>query len=87
MAHPSVAEAAVIAVPDDRWSERPFAVVVCAPEVDMIDSQELLNYLAPKFARFWLPDRIVQVDAIPKTSVGKFNKKVIRQQYADGVLG
>jgi fatty-acyl-CoA synthase len=87
MAHPSVAEAAVIAIPDERWAERPLAVVVCQPGGDGVDSQALLDYLAPQFARFWLPERIVQVEAIPKTSVGKFDKKVIRQQYAAGTLG
>ena len=86
MAHPNVAEAAVIAIPDERWSERPLAVVVCRAANTTIDSQELLDYLAAQFARFWLPERIVQVDAIPKTSVGKFDKKVIRQQFAEGIL-
>ncbi|MCB0123039.1 MAG: AMP-binding protein, partial [Caldilineaceae bacterium] len=86
MAHPTVAEAAVIAIPDAKWAERPLAVVVRAPDCDAIDSQALLAYLAPQVARFWLPDRIVEVDAIPKTSVGKFDKKVIRQQYAAGNL-
>ncbi|MCB0063781.1 MAG: long-chain fatty acid--CoA ligase [Caldilineaceae bacterium] len=87
MAHPKVAEAAVIAMPDAKWSERPLAVVVRAPDVTHIDTQELLDYLTPNFARFWLPDRIVQVDSIPKTSVGKFDKKRIRQQLAEGALG
>ncbi|HRW08021.1 MAG TPA: AMP-binding protein, partial [Caldilineaceae bacterium] len=86
MAHPTVAEAAVIAIPDAKWAERPLAVVVRAPDCDAIDTQALLAYLAPQVARFWLPDRIVEVDAIPKTSVGKFDKKVIRQQYAAGNL-
>ena len=86
MAHPSVMEAAVIAIPDEQWSERPMAVVVCAPGVDSIDPTELQQHLAPHFAKFWLPDRIIVVDAIPKTSVGKFDKKVIRQQYALGKL-
>ena len=86
MAHPSVMEAAVIAIPDEQWSERPLAVVVCAPGVDSIDPTELQQHLAPHFAKFWLPDRIIVVDAIPKTSVGKFDKKVIRQQYALGTL-
>jgi fatty-acyl-CoA synthase len=87
MAHPSIAEAAVVAMPDEKWAERPLAVVVRAPEVTAIDTQELLDYLTPHFAHFWLPDRIVQVDSIPKTSVGKFDKKRIRQQLAEGALG
>lgn len=86
MAHPNVAEAAVIAIPDDRWSERPLAVVVRAPDCEALDTQVLLDYLSPQVARFWLPDRIVEVSTIPKTSVGKFDKKVIRQQYASGNL-
>jgi len=86
MAHPTVAEAAVIAIPDAKWSERPLAVVVRAPDCDAVDTQVLLDYLIPQVARFWLPDRIVEVEAVPKTSVGKFDKKVIRQQYAAGEL-
>jgi fatty-acyl-CoA synthase len=81
MAHDKVLEAAVIAVPDEKWSERPLAAVVLAPGVESIDAQELTDHLAAQFAKFWLPDRIVVVDALPKTSVGKFDKKVMRRQF------
>ena len=87
MAHPKVMEAAVIAVPDERWAERPLACVVCAPGVESVSSDELLEHLAGHFAKFQLPDKVLTLNAIPKTSVGKFDKKVLRQQYAEGKLG
>ncbi|MEZ4868819.1 MAG: long-chain fatty acid--CoA ligase [Caldilineaceae bacterium] len=87
MAHPKVMEAAVIAIPDERWAERPLACVVRAPGVGQVSEAELLEHLAPQFAKFQLPDRVIIIDAIPKTSVGKFDKKVLRQQYAEGWLG
>lgn len=87
MAHPSVMESAVIAVPDERWAERPLAVVVTTPGAATPTQEELLDFLAPKFASFWLPDKILVVTAIPKTSVGKFDKKVLRYMVAHGQLG
>ncbi|MDQ3250121.1 MAG: AMP-binding protein, partial [Chloroflexota bacterium] len=87
MAHPKVIEAAVIAIPDERWSERPFAAVVAAPGVDSLDVAELHAHLAEHFAKFWLPEKIIVLTALPKTSVGKFDKKVMRQQYAENQLG
>ena len=87
MAHSSVMEAAVIAIPDEKWGERPLGVVVLAPDADAVNSEGLVEYLAPQFAKFWLPERIVLVDELPKTSVGKFDKKVLRQQHAEGNLG
>lgn len=86
MAHPSVMEAVVIAVPDTRWGERPLAAVVPAPGVERIDEAELFEHLQSHFAKYQLPDRIVTISAIPKTSVGKFDKKVLRRQYAEGKL-
>jgi acyl-CoA synthetase (AMP-forming)/AMP-acid ligase II len=86
MAHPDVMEAAVIAIPDQKWAERPMAVVVLAPEAGPISSEALREYLAPQFAKFWLPDKVAIVAEIPKTSVGKFDKKVLRQRYAEGEL-
>jgi fatty-acyl-CoA synthase len=83
MGHPSVREAAVVAVPDDRWDERPLACVVVTEQVS---PQELCAYLADKVAKWWLPERWTFIDEVPKTSVGKFDKKVLRQQYADGRL-
>ncbi len=81
MAHPKVMEAAVIAVPDEKWSERPLAAVVLAPGVAEITEEELTEFLSARFAKFWIPDRIVIVEALPKTSVGKFDKKVMRRQF------
>jgi len=86
MAHPKVMEAVVIAIPDERWDERPMACVVCAPGVESVSAAELLDHLAQHFAKFQLPDTIITINAIPKTSVGKFDKKVLRQQYAEGKL-
>jgi len=86
IAHPEVIEAAVIAIPDLKWSERPLAVVVKAPGKAIVD-KALAEYLKSKFPKFWLPDSYVFIDDIPKTSVGKFDKKGLRQRYAEGQLG
>jgi len=82
ISHPAVLEAAVIAVPDERWGERPLAVLV--PLDGEHDPQALNAYLLEHFPKFWLPDAYVVVDEIPKTGVGKMDKKVLRQWYADG---
>ncbi|MGE5696768.1 MAG: fatty acid--CoA ligase [Candidatus Sericytochromatia bacterium] len=82
MAHPDVFEAAVVAVPDDRWQERPLAAVVAKEDADL-NAHELRKFLGDKVARWWLPERWTFVDEIPKTSVGKFDKKLIRARYAD----
>jgi acyl-CoA synthetase (AMP-forming)/AMP-acid ligase II len=85
MAHPDVAEAAVIAKPDERWTERPLACVVlsegcsCTPD-------ELREHLAARVAKWWIPEEFVFIEAVPKTSVGKFDKKVLRRQLAEGEL-
>jgi fatty-acyl-CoA synthase len=85
MAHPDVLEAAVIAMPHERWTERPLACVVvkegcsCTPEA-------LREHLTPLVAKWWLPDEFAFIEAVPKTSVGKFDKKVLRQQLAEGKL-
>jgi fatty-acyl-CoA synthase len=81
MGHPAVAEAAVIAVPDEKWSERPLAVVVLREGED-VSPEELREFLAPTFAKWWLPDRFEFVDEIPKTAVGKFRKTALREQFA-----
>jgi len=81
MAHPAVAEAAVIAIPDEKWAERPLAVIVLKEGQSATDEQ-LREHLAPKFAKWWLPDRFEFVDEIPKTSVGKFKKTALREQFA-----
>jgi fatty-acyl-CoA synthase len=85
MAHPKVLEAAVIAVPHPKWIERPLACVVLRTEHrGAVTAEELLDFLRPQVARWALPDAVVFVDAIPKTSVGKFDKKVLRQMFPEG---
>jgi len=85
MGHDGVLEAAVIAVPDEKWSERPLAVVVRTAE-GQVDTDELRRFLVERFAKFEIPDRFVFVDKLPKTSVGKFDKKVLRGRVSDGSL-
>jgi len=85
MAHPDVVEAAVIAVPDERWSERPLVAVVLE-EGSEATPDELLVFLSDRVSRWWLPERWSIVSEVPKTSVGKFDKKVLRAQHADGEL-
>ncbi|QKW07920.1 long-chain fatty acid--CoA ligase [Streptomyces sp. NA04227] len=85
MAHPEVAEAAVVAVPDEKWGERPLATVVLK-EGSTADFAVLREFLATKIAKWQLPERWTIIPAVPKTSVGKFDKKVIRRQYAEGEL-
>jgi fatty-acyl-CoA synthase len=82
MAHPKVLEAAVIAVPHPKWVERPLACVVLRAEHrQALDPAELLDFLRPRVAGWALPDRVVVLDAIPKTGVGKFDKKVLRERF------
>ena len=85
MAHPAVLEAAVVGVPDPRWDERPLATVVLR-EGATASVEELRQFLGERVARWQLPERWAFIEAVPKTSVGKFDKKVIRSQYADGAL-
>ncbi|KPC59113.1 long-chain fatty acid--CoA ligase [Streptomyces chattanoogensis] len=85
MAHPGVAEAAVVAVPDEKWGERPLATVVLT-DGSAITYEELQAFLGERIARWQLPERWAVIPAVPKTSVGKFDKKVLRRQYADGEL-
>lgn len=82
MAHPAVAEAVVIAVAHPKWMERPLAVVVKKPGVD-IDAETLREHLRGKFANWWIPDEVAFVDEIPKTSTGKFMKLQVREQFKD----
>jgi fatty-acyl-CoA synthase len=81
MGHPAVAEAAVIAVPDPKWQERPLAVVVLRPGASATE-EELRAFLAPNFVKWWLPDHFEFVEEIPKTAVGKFRKTALREQFA-----
>jgi fatty-acyl-CoA synthase len=87
MSHPDVGEAAVIAVPHPKWGERPLACVVAKPEAkDRLTMNQILDHLRPHLAKWWLPDEVVFIDQIPKTSVGKFDKKVLRVRFKDHVL-
>jgi fatty-acyl-CoA synthase len=85
MAHPAVLEACVVGVPDERWGERPLATVVVR-EGHSVSAQELRDFLGSSMARWQLPERWAFIEAVPKTSVGKFDKKRVRAQYADGGL-
>ncbi|QGG94899.1 long-chain fatty acid--CoA ligase [Actinomarinicola tropica] len=80
MAHPKVAEAAVIGIPHPKWQERPLACVVVR-EGESLDKDELLAFLEPRVAKWWLPDDVQFIDAVPKTSVGKFSKKDLRSKF------
>ena len=85
MAHPGVAEAAVIGVPDDKWQERPLACVVLRKEsAEKVTPEELRDFLADKVAKWWIPEKFLFIDEVPKTSVGKFSKRTLRQQYESG---
>jgi fatty-acyl-CoA synthase len=81
--HPAVAEACVIAVPHPKWAERPLACVVLRPDAGSVTKDELIDFLRPSFARWWLPDDVVFVSELPRTGVGKLDKKVLRDQFRD----
>ncbi len=85
MAHPGVLEAAVVGIPDERWDERPLACVVPKAGV-ALTAAELKDFLEPRVAKWWLPERWTFIAEVPKTSVGKFDKKVLRAQHAKGDL-
>ncbi|HLS78863.1 MAG TPA: long-chain fatty acid--CoA ligase, partial [Nocardia sp.] len=85
MGHPAVAEASVIGVPDEKWDERPLCAIVLADGATATPA-ELRDFLAGKFAKWQLPERWAFIDEVPKTSVGKFDKKALRTRYADGDL-
>jgi len=85
MAHPHVAECAVIGVAHPKWSERPLAAVVVKPG-ESLTRQDVLDFLDGRVATWWLPDDVVFIDEVPKTSVGKFSKKDLRDRFADHVL-
>jgi len=85
MAHPLVKESAVIAIPDKKWSERPLATIVTRGE-ERPDIEELKEAMSHAFAKYQIPDQFIFIDEVPKTSVGKFDKKRLRQMYADGEL-
>ena len=85
MAHPKVAEAAVIAVPHPKWSERPLACVVVKPGAELA-KDELIDFLRERLNKWQLPDDVVFIDEVPKTSVGKFSKKTLRDKFAGYIL-
>ncbi len=85
MGHPDVVEASVVGVPDEKWGERPLATVVLK-KGSSVAMADLAEFLVDKVAKWQVPEHWVIVDEVPKTSVGKFDKKVIRAQYADGDL-
>ena len=85
MAHPDVVEASVIGIPDPKWDERPLACVVCKPGAS-VDAGALRDFLADKVAKWQLPERWAFIDEVPKTSVGKFDKKVLRARHTEGEL-
>jgi fatty-acyl-CoA synthase len=80
MGHPAVAEAAVVAVPHPKWDERPLACVV-VKSGQAVCAEDLIAFLAPHFAKWWLPDAIEFIAEIPRTSVGKFRKSALREQF------
>jgi fatty-acyl-CoA synthase len=85
MAHPAIAEAAVIGIPDAKWDERPLACLVVRSGAD-VSPAEIKAFLGDRVAKWWIPERWTFIEAVPKTSVGKFDKKVLRQQHAEGLL-
>jgi fatty-acyl-CoA synthase len=82
MGHPKIAEAAVIGVASERWGERPIACVVVKPGEEL-GKDEVLDHLRAKVAGWQVPDEVVFIDEVPKTSVGKFSKKTLRERFAD----
>ncbi|MFZ9058544.1 MAG: AMP-binding enzyme, partial [Ilumatobacteraceae bacterium] len=85
MSHPKIKEAAVVGVPHPKWSERPLACVVMPPG-EALRKEEVLDYIRPRLAKWQVPDDVVFIDEVPKTSVGKFSKKTLRDKFADYVL-
>jgi fatty-acyl-CoA synthase len=82
MAHPKVAEAAVIGVHHTKWDERPLACVVPRAGEELTKA-DIVDFLGGRVAKWWLPDDVVFIDEVPKTSVGKFSKKTLRERFAD----
>jgi fatty-acyl-CoA synthase len=85
MAHPKVVEAAVVGVPSTKWGERPLACVVVVPG-ETLELPELVEFLTPRVAKWWLPDAMEIIEEVPRTSVGKFSKKTLRDRFADVTL-
>jgi fatty-acyl-CoA synthase len=85
MSHPKVKEAAVIGVPHPKWSERPLACVV-VKDGETMTKDDVLEHVRPRLAKWQMPDDVVFIDEVPKTSVGKFSKKTLRERFATHVL-
>jgi fatty-acyl-CoA synthase len=85
LTHPAVREVAVIAIPDERWGERPLACIVLKQGATA-SADELRMHVADRVARWWVPERWAFVDEVPRTSVGKYDKKVMRAAYATGAI-
>jgi fatty-acyl-CoA synthase len=81
-----IAEATVVGLKHPKWQERPVAFIVARADAD-ITPDALKEFLAPRIASWWMPDEFVFIDEIPKTGTGKFDKKVVREQYADLLTG
>lgn len=86
MAHPKIKEAAVIAIPDEKWVEKPLATVVLLDQENQVSTEELMDFLSRDFVKYQIPKDFVFIQEIPKTSVGKFDKKEIRRLFAEGKL-
>jgi fatty-acyl-CoA synthase len=87
MAHPDVIEAAVVGLAHPKWQERPLALVVLREEArEKTTREDILKFISDKFAKWQLPDDVLFIEALPKTSVGKFSKKTMREQYRDYYL-
>jgi fatty-acyl-CoA synthase len=86
ISHPKVKEASVIAIPDEQWSERPLAAIVLKDANDPFAPGEIQAFLATQFAKYQIPDQYRFIIEVPKTSVGKFDKKELRRLYAEGKL-
>jgi fatty-acyl-CoA synthase len=82
MGHPDVLEAAVVAIPHEKWQERPMAVVATREGVTLTE-KDVLDFLEDKIVKWWMPDKVIFIDQLPKTSVGKFDKKALRKQYVE----
>jgi 3-(methylthio)propionyl---CoA ligase len=82
MAHPDVLEATVVGLKHAKWQERPAAFIVAKAGAD-VSAEDIREFLTPRIATWWMPDEIIFIDAIPKTGTGKFDKKVVRDEYAD----
>ena len=85
MAHPDVIEAAVIGVASTKWGERPMACVVAA-EGTAVSAEDILIWLKDRVPKWWMPDQVEFIDEVPKTSVGKFSKKTLRDRFTDVVV-